>query len=110
MRVGLAAGLIAAKFHNTLVEMMVRVARECGEEKIVLSGGCFQNRYLTERAVKRLREEGFGHTGTSGFLPTTAGLRWARWLLWRGRIRDPRQERGDRYVPSGSGKDTEHQR
>ena len=53
------AGVIAAKFHNTLVEMMVRVAQSCGEEKIVLSGGCFQNRYLTERAVKRLREEGF---------------------------------------------------
>ena len=52
-------GIIAAKFHNTLVEMMVQVARACGEEKIVLSGGCFQNRYLTERAVKRLREEGF---------------------------------------------------
>ena len=53
------AGVIAAKFHNTLVEMMVRVAQACGEEKIVLSGGCFQNRYLTERAVRRLREAGF---------------------------------------------------
>jgi hydrogenase maturation protein HypF len=52
-------GVIAAKFHNTLVEMMVQVALSCGEEKVVLSGGCFQNRYLTERAVKRLREAGF---------------------------------------------------
>ena len=26
---------------------------------MVLSGGCFQNRYLTERAVARLREAGF---------------------------------------------------
>ena len=52
-------GVIAAKFHNTLVEMMVQVARSCGEEKIVLSGGCFQNRYLTERAIKRMREAGF---------------------------------------------------
>jgi hydrogenase maturation protein HypF len=25
----------------------------------VLSGGCFQNKYLTERAVCRLRDEGF---------------------------------------------------
>jgi len=25
----------------------------------VLTGGCFQNRYLTERAVGRLRAEGF---------------------------------------------------
>jgi hydrogenase maturation protein HypF len=51
--------LIATKFHNTLGEMMVRVAQSSGEEKIVLSGGCFQNRYLTERAIKRLREAGF---------------------------------------------------
>ena len=56
---GLASGLIAAKFHNTLAEMMVQVAKKCGEEKIALSGGCFQNRYLTERAVMRLRAEGF---------------------------------------------------
>jgi len=52
------AGVIAARFHNTLVEMMVRAAKSCGEEKVVLSGGCFQNRYLTERAIKRLCEEG----------------------------------------------------
>ncbi len=53
------ASVIATKFHNTLAEMMVRVAQSCGEEKVVLSGGCFQNRYLTERAIKRLREAGF---------------------------------------------------
>jgi hydrogenase maturation protein HypF len=50
---------IAAKFHNTLAEMVVKVATASGQNKVVLSGGCFQNRYLTERAVKRLREEGF---------------------------------------------------
>jgi hydrogenase maturation protein HypF len=52
-------GSTAAKFHNTLTEMMVNVAKASGQNKVVLSGGCFQNRYLTERAVKRLREEGF---------------------------------------------------
>lgn len=52
-------GVIAAKFHNALVEMIVAVARRVGHEKVVLSGGCFQNRYLTERAVARLREENF---------------------------------------------------
>jgi hydrogenase maturation protein HypF len=51
--------IIAAKFHNTLVEMMIAVASRIGEERVVLTGGCFQNRYLTERAVIRLREEGF---------------------------------------------------
>jgi hydrogenase maturation protein HypF len=53
-----AAGVIAAKFHNTLAEMIVAVAREIGEPKVLLTGGCFQNRYLTERTVDRLKAEG----------------------------------------------------
>ena len=36
-----------------------------GETCVVLSGGCFQNKYLTERAVCRLREKAFAHAGTS---------------------------------------------
>jgi len=59
IRDGFCAGVVAAKFHNTLVEMMVRVAKECGDERVVLSGGCFQNRYLTERAVMQLGNQGF---------------------------------------------------
>ena len=30
-----------------------------GLQRVVLSGGCFQNHYLTERTVTRLREENF---------------------------------------------------
>lgn len=56
---GQDAGLVSAKFHNGLVEAAVDVAKKIGELKIVLSGGCFQNRYLTERIVERLREENF---------------------------------------------------
>ncbi|RIK56227.1 hypothetical protein DCC62_30595 [candidate division KSB1 bacterium] len=59
MQRGQSMGLIAAKFHNTLMEIIITVARAVREQKIVLSGGCFQNKYLTERAVGRLREEGF---------------------------------------------------
>jgi hydrogenase maturation protein HypF len=51
--------VIAAKFHNGLAEAAVEVARRIGENRVVLSGGCFQNRCLTERVVHRLREEGF---------------------------------------------------
>lgn len=50
---------IAAKFHNALVEMIVAVAHAVGENRVVLSGGCFQNKYLLERAVRRLEEEDF---------------------------------------------------
>jgi hydrogenase maturation protein HypF len=52
-------GKISAKFHNTLVEIMVAVAKRVGEERVLLTGGCFQNKYLTERAVHRLKAEGF---------------------------------------------------
>jgi hydrogenase maturation protein HypF len=51
--------IVSAKFHNTLAEMIVGVARRIGQQKIVLSGGCFQNRYLTERTIARLSAEGF---------------------------------------------------
>jgi hydrogenase maturation protein HypF len=56
---GIPAGPISARFHNTLAEVMVAVARRTGQERVVLSGGCFQNRYLTERAVGRLQSEGY---------------------------------------------------
>ncbi len=56
---GTAPGVISAKFHNTLVEAAVGIARRVREKRVVLSGGCFQNRYLAEKAITRLRQEGF---------------------------------------------------
>ena len=52
-------GEISAKFHNALAWAIVDVAKLIGEKRVALSGGCFQNRYLTGRAVRRLRAEGF---------------------------------------------------
>ena len=56
---GVPVGMISAKFHNTLAEAVVSVAKYFDLERVALSGGCFQNRYLTERVVHRLREEQF---------------------------------------------------
>jgi hydrogenase maturation protein HypF len=56
---GKSAASLSAAFHNTLVEIIVAQAQRWDLQKVVLSGGCFQNRYLTEHAVTRLREEGF---------------------------------------------------
>ena len=50
---------MSLKFHNSLAESIVLIAEKIGEEKIVLSGGCFQNRLLTEKSVQRLRQAGF---------------------------------------------------
>jgi len=51
--------IISAKFHNTMAEIICTVAEKSNEEKIVLSGGVFQNAYLLEHTVTRLREQGF---------------------------------------------------
>jgi hydrogenase maturation protein HypF len=50
---------ISARFHNTLVAAIVTIAQLIGEDRVVLTGGCFQNKYLTETAVRRLRSAGF---------------------------------------------------
>ncbi len=51
-------GDIARRFHNTLVDWIVAAAKEIGLERVVLSGGCFQNSFLAERTVERLTAEG----------------------------------------------------
>jgi len=49
----------SAKFHNTLAAIIVAVAEQVGEPVVALSGGCFQNRTLLDRAIKQLRRAGF---------------------------------------------------
>jgi hydrogenase maturation protein HypF len=53
------ASLIAARFHHFLADVVLAVARRFAQCRVVLSGGCFQNRYLTERVIDLLRREGF---------------------------------------------------
>lgn len=56
---GVNAGIMSARFHNALVQAIVAVAQKVGEKNVALSGGCFQNRLLTERAATRLAQAGF---------------------------------------------------
>jgi hydrogenase maturation protein HypF len=71
---GFPVGEIAAKVHNTLVEALISVARHTGETRVVLAGGCFQNEYLTTRAVRRLREEGFSPYWHQRIPPNDGGI------------------------------------
>lgn len=83
---GRTAGDMAAAFHNTLAEIVVAVAERACTEKVVLTGGCFQNRYLTERCVDLLL--------AAGFRPVLAPARPAE------RRRDrPRPAHGRRALP-----------
>jgi len=70
----LPLGRIAAKFHNTLAAMIVAAAERLGERKVVLTGGCFQNRRLTERTVAGLRAAGFTPYWHQRVPPNDGGL------------------------------------
>jgi hydrogenase maturation protein HypF len=56
---GTAPSVLAARFHNSLVAASLEVARRLGLHTVVLSGGCFQNRWLSERLEQSLTAEGF---------------------------------------------------
>ena len=57
------APLIATCFHNMPGGGFGQPA--IFTSKIALSGGCFQNRYLTERVINHLSAEGFNYCVTS---------------------------------------------
>jgi hydrogenase maturation protein HypF len=56
---GMDVSLLSMKFHNTLVNWILEVARTTNLRKVVLSGGVFQNAYLTIRARRLLEASGF---------------------------------------------------
>jgi hydrogenase maturation protein HypF len=62
-RRGEPVGRISARFHNGLVAATAAVChavgREHGIDRVALSGGVWQNRYLATRVARRLTAEGF---------------------------------------------------
>jgi len=70
----LSKNLIAAKFHNTLAEMLLNIAQRQNTSTIVLSGGCFQNAYLTELCSKKLESAGFSVYTHEKIPPNDGGL------------------------------------
>ncbi len=91
IRCGTETPMIAIKFHNTLVEMAVDVAKRIALHQVVLSGGCFQNKYLVTNLIDRLRAEGFDPywhaqvpTNDGGIALGQAVIAAARWQKTRG--------------------------
>ena len=58
-----AAGVISAKFHNTLAAALLEMAKAAKASTklntVALSGGVFCNRYLANRLIKLLKKAGF---------------------------------------------------
>ena len=71
---GEATCALALAFHQALADAIVDVAHHVGEPKVVLTGGCFQNRLLTELAVCNLRKAGFTPYWHHRIPPNDGGL------------------------------------
>lgn len=84
LRAGASAGEMSDAWHNGLAEGIVAVARRCGQRRVVLTGGCFQNARLTETVVPSLRAAGFQPVWHSRVPPNDGGIAlgqavWAGW-------------------------------
>lgn len=69
---------ISAKFHNTVAMASLRVAEKIRNErfinKVALSGGGFQNRYLLEKTMGLLQEAGFEVFANENFPANDGGI------------------------------------
>jgi hydrogenase maturation protein HypF len=68
--------VISAKFHNSIISVIIKVAESIREthhlNKIVLSGGSFQNKYLLSKLEVLLPKHGFD-VFTHSIIPTNDG-------------------------------------
>ncbi|MFH1878011.1 MAG: hypothetical protein ABH883_04320 [Candidatus Omnitrophota bacterium] len=64
LRRGTRPGVISSKFHNTvgniIFDMSLKIRGSFGTVKTVVSGGCFQNRYLVKYLTEKFRASGMG--------------------------------------------------
>jgi hydrogenase maturation protein HypF len=96
-------GVTALRFHVTLAAMAAAVARRIGEPKIVLSGGCFQNRLLTELVIRHIQEAGLQPYWHQRVPPNDGGIALGQIA---GAARQLTREAN--HVPGSPGKDSQH--
>ena len=85
---GVGAAIRSARFHNALVDGIAAVARLSGTPRVALSGGCFQNRFLVERASGRLAADGFEVLSHRLVPPNDGGIALGQVLVAAARTSD----------------------
>lgn len=90
LRSGKPAGAVSASLHGALARAIADVAKLLGAQRVVLTGGCFQNILLTEKAVAELRAVGCEPFWHRRVPPNDGGIAfgqavWAAWSEQRGR-------------------------
>jgi len=89
LRAGLSSARIARAFHEGLAVAIAEVAARAGHRRVALTGGCFQNKRLTEATVSALRVAGLEPFWHRRIPPNDGGLAlgqavWAAWSETRG--------------------------
>jgi hydrogenase maturation protein HypF len=88
LRRGHRLGQVAARFHVGLAEGVVRVAQAAGLPRVVLTGGCFQNRLLLSLVRKGLEEAGFIVYSHTLVPPNDGGLSLGQVVIAAHRLND----------------------
>ncbi|MCI0713076.1 MAG: carbamoyltransferase HypF [Chloroflexi bacterium] len=65
---------MASRVHATFSHMIRTVADEVGEQHVLLTGGCFQNRYLTETTIREMHRAGYTMYWHQAVPPNDGGL------------------------------------
>jgi len=83
---------VAARFHNTIVrlidETLARLIRKTGVTMVGLTGGCFQNKFLTERTCALLESRGVRVLLHESVPPNDGGIALGQAVAARARLRN----------------------
>lgn len=81
---------VAARFHNTIARMVLVMAEEVSQRTDIrtvgLTGGCFQNKLLTERTEDLLKEQGFQVLTHQSVPPNDGGIALGQAVCVRSRL------------------------
>ena len=66
--------IVAARFHRGLTAVLVAIAQKAGDAMVLLTGGCFQNKYLLESSIQALQMAGFKPIWHQNVPPNDGGI------------------------------------
>ncbi|MEZ5317996.1 MAG: carbamoyltransferase HypF [Vicinamibacterales bacterium] len=80
---GVKVSTVARTIHRAMAAAIVEVAGRADRERVVLTGGCFQNRRLTELVVPALRRAGHRPYWHQRVPPNDGGLAVGQLAAWQ---------------------------
>lgn len=104
VRAGVAMSIVSARLHAALCDAVNEVCRKVNVERVVISGGCFQNRRLTERCVGLIEAQGKQLLVHRHVPPNDGGLSFGQALIGRFYLRNLQGPK----VGAGGASESEH--